>query len=157
MNRLSESETEIAKAVQSDIPCEKRPFLPIANAIGITEDEVIATIRSLIGRGLIRRFGAVLGHRRAGFTGNVMVLWAVPAERIEEVGTLLAAFEQVSHCYERDPAFEGKYNLFTMIHLKGLEDRDELIRKMALAVGIEDRLALASEEEYKKSSREYFK
>jgi DNA-binding Lrp family transcriptional regulator len=157
MGMLSDIEVEIAKAIQADIPCEKRPFRRIADAIGITEDEVIATIESLIGRGFIRRFGAVLGHRRAGFTGNAMVIWAVPSDRIEEVGILLAAFEEVSHCYEREPAFEEKYNLFTMIHLKDAKDRDRLVRKMTVAAGIGDYLVLASEEEYKKSSMEYFR
>jgi DNA-binding Lrp family transcriptional regulator len=157
MDKLSDIEIEIAKFIQADIPCEKRPFRRIADAIGITEDEVISTIESLMARDFIRRFGAVLGHRRAGFTSNAMVIWAVPSDRIEETGTLLAAFEQVSHCYEREPAFEGKYNLFTMVHPKGGEDPDRLVRKMAAAARIEDFLVLASEEEYKKSSREYFR
>ena len=106
-------------------------------------------------RGLIRKFGAVVRHREAGFTGNAMVVWAVPEDRCEQVGQVLSSFPEITHCYERSPAFEGKYNLFSMIHLRQ-QDIEEKIEAISAATGIQDYLILTSEEEFKKSSMEYF-
>jgi DNA-binding Lrp family transcriptional regulator len=84
-----------------------------------------------------------------------MVLWAVPLDKCESVGNTLASFTEITHCYERVPPFEGKYNLFTMIHFReGIQEI--IIQKLSQAAGIKDFKVLASEEEYKKNSMEYF-
>ena len=71
---------------------------------------------TLAQQGVIRKFGAILRHQRAGITRNAMVIWAVPPDRTEEAGGVFASFREITHCYERRPPFEGRYNLFTMIH-----------------------------------------
>ncbi len=145
----------LLKLLQGDVPVEKRPFLALAARAGIDEQTALDTIRDLLREGTIRKFGAVLKHQRAGVTRNAMVVWAVPPERVEEAGGVFASFREITHCYERRPPFEGRYNLFTMIHGTGgtLED---LIAGIAGRVGIGDYRVLHSEEEFKKSSMEYF-
>jgi ribosomal protein L5 len=61
----------------------------------------------------------------------------------------------VSHCYERVPAFLGKYNIFSMIHLRG-DDMEEFVQNLSGIIGIKDFKILISEEEYKKNTMEYF-
>ena len=79
----------------------------------------------------------------------------MPADQIEKAGKIFASFLFVSHCYERNPAFREKYNIFTMLHSK---DKNilSLINDMATATGINDYLILESIQEYKKKSPEYF-
>jgi len=151
---LTDRERKIAAYLQKDMPLVQKPFALAAQELGLPEEEVIAVAESLLAQGIIRKFGAVLRHQKAGYKKNVMVVWAVPDNRCDEVGTLLAGFAQVTHCYRRKPAFEGKYNLFTMVHLRNEEDG--IIDRLSQAAGIQDFKALASEEEYKKSSMEYF-
>ncbi|MFA4915400.1 MAG: hypothetical protein WC560_01845 [Syntrophales bacterium] len=116
----------------------------------------------MIKKGLIRKFGAIVRHQKAGFNQNAMLLWAVPSSKIETVGNILASFPEITHCYQRTPAFSEKYNIFTMIHLRDNKEDPQnneynlLIRKLSSATGIEDYLVLISEEEFKKSSMEYF-
>ena len=145
----------LLKLLQGDVPVEKRPFLALAARAGIDEQTALDTIRDLLREGTIRKFGAVLKHQRAGVTRNAMVVWAVPPDRVGEAGAVFASFREITHCYERRPPFEGRYNLFTMIHGTGgtLED---LIAGIAGRVGIGDYRVLHSEEEFKKSSMEYF-
>jgi DNA-binding Lrp family transcriptional regulator len=152
---LTEMEKKISRLIQQDIALEKRPFKKIAEKVGVSEEEVLATIRDLMTKGTIRKFGAILRHQKAGFSHNAMVVWAVPQERIEFASHALASFKEVTHCYERNPPFAGKYNVFTMVHFwEG--NQESIIQKLSQKTGIKDFKVLTSEEEYKKNSMEYF-
>jgi len=152
---LTAEEKVILQALQDDIPLTSRPFAALGKRLNLSDDAVIRMIRQLADRGILRKFGAILRHRQAGFTQNAMVVWAVPEHRVEIAGKILASFPEVSHCYERKPSFEGKYNIFTMVHLK-TTDLFTQVRKMAEAANLEDYQILSSETEYKKSSMAYF-
>ena len=158
MNRnkaLSKHEVEIARLIQGDLPLTGRPFEGFEGLIGLTEEEILKSIGDLMERGIIRKFGAILRHQKAGYTRNAMVVWAVPDDKREEVGNILASFPEITHCYERTPPFEEKYTIFTMVHFRADEEED-IIRKLSSASGVKDFKVLTSEEEYKKSSMEYF-
>jgi siroheme decarboxylase len=155
MQKLRDSEQKVAGLIQHDIPVVHRPFLEIGRACSLSEKEVLNIIRHLLKDGYIRRLSAILRHQKAGYTKNALVVWSVPPEQTEEKGKMFAAFESVSHCYERQPAFQGKFNLFTMLHAK-TEDIPSLTKKIAAATGINDYLILESLQEYKKKSPEYF-
>ena len=152
---LTPSESAVARLLQGSIPLAERPFQKIAEEIGLTEAQVLAITGGLRARGIIRKFGAIVRHQMAGYTHNVMVVWAVPSEQLDDVGKRLALFPEITHCYERIPAFEGKYTLFTMIHLRKDADQD-LLGKIAAAAGGFDYQLLRSIEEFKKVSMEYF-
>ena len=152
---LTETETKIAKYIQRDIPLVKKPFKYIGLEFGVEENEVIEVVNSLLERGIIRKIGAVIRHQKAGFTQNAMVVWAVPGERCEAVGNIFATFKEITHCYERTPPLNKKYNIFTMVHLRE-NDQKELIEKLSSAVDIRDFKVLISEREFKKSSMTYF-
>jgi DNA-binding Lrp family transcriptional regulator len=134
----------------------KDPYREIAERVGLSERELINIIKSLKERGYIRRFGATLRHREAGFKGNGMVVWNVSDEEIERVGNIMKSFKEVTHSYERPRFGDFKYNLFTMIHGKNKEDIKKIARKISEVTNIDDYRILFSEEEYKKSSMRYF-
>ena len=152
---FTEREKKLAKHIQGDISLEKRPFNRLGDELGLTEREVINTINNLKKRGIIRKFGAILRHQKAGLTKNVMVVWAVPEEKCEAMGNVLASYGEITHCYERIPPFEGKYNLFAMMHFR-YDNPEKLIQDISLRTGIKDYMILETEEEFKKSSMEYF-
>ncbi len=152
---FTDREREVAGRLQGDIPIVDRPFQEIGAATGHTEEEVLALIAALRHRGTIRKFGAVVRHQRVGFTSNAMIAWAVPPDRVEAAGLIMAAHKEITHCYERRPAFLGRYNLFSMAHGRG-KDLDALITRLVEETAIGDYLVLKSEEELKKISMEYF-
>jgi DNA-binding Lrp family transcriptional regulator len=156
MNHFEDdSRHNLLRQLQGDLPVEKRPFRAVASRAGMNEQAVLDAIGTLERQGVIRKFGAILRHQRAGITRNAMVIWAVPPDRTEEAGNVFASFQEITHCYERQPAFEGRYNLFTMIHSAegGLEDT---IAAISSRVEISDYQVLESLDEFKKSSMEYF-
>jgi siroheme decarboxylase len=152
---ISEKEKKVAQIIQKDLSLSLHPFKDIADQAGLTQEEVIKSIDGLMARSIIRRFGAILRHQKAGYTENAMVVWSVSEAQCELVGNLLATFPEVTHCYERTPPFEGKYRLFSMVHFHEGE-REKVIEKLSEASGIKDFLVLDTEEEYKKTSMEYF-
>ena len=154
---LSPMEKKIIHELGGDIGDGPRPFADLGDRVGATEDEVIAIIGRLRERGMLRRFGATLRHQLSGFTANAMVAWSVEADRIEEVGHLLASFTEVTHCYQRRTAPGWSKNLYTMIHASSEEEIHGLAERMAEAAGVSEYEVLFSHEELKKTSMRYFK
>lgn len=153
---LTEIEKKIIASIQEDMEISERPYAAIADKLGITEADLLARLKDLTQRGVIRRFGATLRHQRAGFNANAMVAWKVDENRIQEVGQKMATFDQVSHCYQRNPTADWPYNLYTMVHADSEQACQETARKMSRATSVQDYTLLFSREELKKTSMVYF-
>ena len=98
---LTELENEIVALTQGDISITQRPYLEIAEKLGISEEILLEKLKGLCDKGVIRRFGATIYHQKSGFQANAMVAWKVDEDRVEEAGEKMAAFNTVSHCYRR--------------------------------------------------------
>lgn len=142
---------KILIAVQDGIQIISEPFKHIAEEIGLYETDVLKRLHNLEKEGVIRRFGASIGHRAIGITANAMCTWNVPDEKVEEVGAIMAGFPEVTHCYERPRYPDWKYNLFTMIHAYSREECEKIANEISLATGIKDYSILFSEREFKKT------
>jgi len=155
--RLSQFERDLVRVLQGDLPLVERPFREAALRLGVTEEELLEAVQGLSRRGVMRRFGAVLRHRRVGFTANGMACWVVPEDRIVEAGRAAAAFREVSHCYQR-PAYAPRwpYTLFTMVHGRGREEVEAVVRRIHRVIGPLDGVVLYSLKEYKKERVRYF-
>ena len=153
---LTELEKKIIASIQEDMEITERPYAAIAEKIGITEEALLKRLKDLSQRGVIRRLGATLRHQRAGFSANAMVAWMVAEDRIQEVGQKMASFDQVSHCYRRNPTPDWPYNLYTMVHADSEQACQETARKMSSATSVQDYTLLFSREELKKTSMVYF-
>jgi siroheme decarboxylase len=154
---LSDLDKKVILGLQRDLDICPQPFLEIAQTLEMAEEDLLATIRSLMARGYIRRFGATLRHQQSGYEANALVAWAVPEIDLQRIGKLLASQRAVTHCYARRPAPTWPYNLYTMIHGR---TRDECVRiaaEMAATTGIDRYEMLFSETELKKTTMRYFK
>lgn len=148
---FSETEKKLIDILQNDLPLCSRPFRKLAEQAGLSETEVLEKLDGLRRRGVIRRLGAVLMHRKLGIRANAMVLWAVPEEKVREYGARLATYPEVTHCYHRKVPQGWEYRLFTMIHARRREDCLGKIRQIAGETGLKDYLVLFSTRELKKS------
>ncbi len=153
---LSDLEKRVIAAVQGDMPVDERPYRIMAEQIGVGEDEFLRVLQSLVRRNIVRRFGATLRHQKSGYTANAMVAWQVPESRVQEVGRIMAAFREVSHCYRRDPAPGWPYNLYTMVHGNDEAGCRDAAARMAQKAGVADYDLLFSRRELKKTSMQYF-
>ena len=153
---LNKLEKKVIAALQGDIPICARPYRELAERTGITEKEFLATLADLRRRDLIRRFGATLRHQKSGYSANAMGAWQVAESRVEEVGRIMAACRQISHCYRRNPTRNWPYNLYTMIHAESEDACWNIARDLAKQTRVEHFTLLFSRRELKKTSMTYF-
>jgi DNA-binding Lrp family transcriptional regulator len=153
---LSDLEIAAIRVVQDDLPLVERPFAAYGDMIGCDEQTVLDLLRSFKQRKLMRRFAAVMNHRTAGFKANAMGVWAVPDERLEEIGPQMAGFALVSHCYRRPTYDDWPYSVFTMVHGKNAKDCETTIAAIRDETGVDEYALLWSIKEYKKTRVRYF-
>jgi len=153
---LTDAEKAVLKEIQGDFPLTARPFEEIGKRTGLAEQEVLAIVEDLMERGIIRRIGAILRHRKAGVKANAMGVWKVPEGDVNRIGMMMAENPRVTHCYHRDPVKNWPYNLYTMIHGKTEEDCGRIAERLSRETGIRDYRLLFSSREFKKESLKIF-
>lgn len=153
---LSGVEREAVRILQQDMLLTDEPFKDVVLHSTLTVDELLRFAESFLADGTMRRFAAVLRHRKAGYLTNAMVCWNVGLGDIDRVGELFAEEPAVSHCYRRPESPDWPYPLYTMIHSKTEENLQEIIGRLSAVSGISDRLVLRTIKEYKKSRVMYF-
>ena len=156
MQNLTEKEKAVVRALQGDFPLVADPYAQLAESVGLTKEDFLATVKSMQDEKKIRKMGAVLAHRNVGFKANVLVAWAVPQERLEEVARVMVDSPSVSHCYDRNTAPDWPYNFYTMVHGHSREECEKIVQQLADAAGVQDRQMLFTKKEWKKQSMRYF-
>ncbi len=152
----TEEDKNFIRELQKDMEIIDEPFVKAANNLGITENELFEKMKYYEDNGIMRRFAAILRHRKVGFTANGMIVWKVPDDRISEVGEKLGAFPQVSHCYERPTYSDWPYNVFSMIHCKTHDEAHEMAKTIQDQIKVPEYQILFSSREFKKIRVEYF-
>ena len=155
----TDDDKRMIEVLQRDLPVEPRPFDTWAAAAGVSPEELLEAGRVFVQRNYMRRFAAVLNHRKAGFGANGMAVWRVPEEELDELGPRMAAFRAVSHCYKRPTYPDWPYSIFTMVHARSKEACEDAIAAIAEETGITDpdrRAVLYSTYEFKKIRLMYF-
>jgi siroheme decarboxylase len=153
---LSERDIEVIRAVQGDLPITSDPLAPAARELGMSVDELLAYLQDLQARGYLRRFAAILRHRKAGFGANGMAVWNVPADEVADTGQTMAGYTVISHCYQRPVYADWKYNLFTMIHARKKGECEDFVKDLSARHGLDDYAILYSTTEFKKIRLAYF-
>lgn len=153
---LTNKDIALIRVLQEDLPDSQTPFTVLAETLQWSVEDVVSCASRLLDAQVIRRFGAVLRHQKAGFVANAMGVWQVNPEQADEVGKIMARFKEVSHCYQRPTLPDWPYNLFTMIHGRTVDDCEEVMKKISLATGVKTYSMLFSTAELKKSSMQYF-
>lgn len=125
---LDATDRAILNALQEGFPLSRRPFAEAGRALGLSEDELIARIRTLREEGAITRFGPFFDAEAMGGAFCLCAM-AVPTERFDAVVTLVNAHPEVAHNYERAHRLNMWFVLAT--------DRPEGIERVARAIEAE--------------------
>ncbi len=153
-----EADIAVIRALQGPMAAVERPYDEAAAALGVSTEGLLASLRGMVDRKILRRVAAILYHRRAGFSANGMGVWKVPDAEIAQTGTRMASFRGVSHCYQRPTYDDWPYSVFTMAHGRSKQECDAILDSIAVECGMgpEDRATLYSSTEYKKIRLHYF-
>jgi hypothetical protein len=85
-----------------------------------------------------------------------MAVWDIPEDDIVEMGSTMAGYTTISHCYQRPKYEDWRYNLFTMIHARKKGEVEDFVAELAHRHHLEDYAVLYSTTEYKKIRLAYF-
>jgi len=131
MKEMNDEKTrKLLNIAQKSIPVEERPFRSLGNMTGMSEKEVIETLRKLMENGIIRRIGPILNPRGLGYESTLAVMKVDP-EDTDRVAEIINLFPEVTHNYLRD----AEYNVWFTVTAKSKERIDEIINKIQESSG----------------------
>lgn len=87
--------------LQDGLPLVARPYATVAEALGITEGDLLYRLERLREGGVLSRFGPMYHAERLG-GGLTLAALAVPEARYDEVVETVNAFPEVAHNYRRE-------------------------------------------------------
>jgi DNA-binding Lrp family transcriptional regulator len=149
-NHISDIERRILAVLQEGFPRSKTPYKDMAERAGIDTKQLLAVLENWKREGKLRRIGSIVDHFKVGLSGGAMVAWRVEPELIEQAGTKVAGFKEVTHVYERKTAENWPYNLYTMVHGADIQEVEQIVKRMSQACGVSDYRILATQKELKK-------
>ncbi len=147
---ISDTERRILAVLQDGFPGSQTPYKDMAEQAGIATEQFLAVLENWKRQGKLRRIGSIVDHFKVGLSGGAMVAWQVELERVEQVGTILSGFKEVSHAYERNTGENWPYNLYIMVHGADIQEVEQTVQRMSRTCGVSAYRILATKKELKK-------
>lgn len=148
--QISDIERRILAVLQEGFPRSQTPYKDVAECVGIETKQLLAILENWKREGKLRRIGAIVDHFKVGIPGGGMVAWRVDPERVEQVGTKLAGFKEVTHAYERKITENWPFNIYTMVHGADIQEVEQIVKSMSQACGVPDYRIFTTVKELKK-------
>lgn len=124
-----------------DIEIKPRPF---------TKEQLLR-IRRDLRSGKVRRFGAIVNHRKLNFTHNALISWNKKSIS-PALSDKLKAKDYISHIYLRKPHPLWPYVLYTMVHAQSKEELASFIKELSELLSKPAYKVLNTLKEFKKTS-----
>lgn len=120
---------EILSRIQKQFPLVAKPFLAIANELGISEDEVLSILQEQKQSNIIRQTSAIFDTKRLGYKSS-LVAFKIAPERISDAVKIINSHPGISHNYERNHDFNIWFTLaVSPTSHYGLERTVEILAK----------------------------
>ncbi len=141
---LDDDDRAILNRIQSDFPITPRPYLAIAEGIGLSEQAVIDRVLRLKQAGIIRRIG---GNFVPGKLGYVSTLCAarVPPEKLALFTEAVNRHPGVTHNYLR----ENTFNVWFTFIAPSMAEIEDHLRAISAETGITEILNLPATKVFK--------
>lgn len=127
---LTNEEKKIISISQNDIPIISNPFKNIAKKAKLEENYFINQLQIMKKKNIIRRFAALISHKKAGFVNNGMTLWTLKKQEMIKISKKAIEIKNISHCYERKKSKIWNFNFYCMIHSKNLNNINQIIKEI---------------------------
>ena len=118
IKNFSTLEQHLLNDYQRDMSLSATPYADMAEQLGVSEEEILQSIKSLQDRGVISRVGPVFRPNRIGV--STLAAMAIAEQDLECVARIVSAFPEVNHNYQRD----HEYNLWFVVTASSEEHLD---------------------------------
>ena len=122
-------EQHLLNDFQRGMSLSATPFLDMAKQLGVGEDVVMQSIRSLQDRGVISRVGPVFKPNTIG--ASTLAAMSVAEGDLERVANIVSAYPEVNHNYERDHT----YNLWFVVAASSEAQLEVVLGEIARSAG----------------------
>ncbi len=146
------TDRELIDAAAKGLRIEAEPFKPLAERLGLSQDEVIDRLKGMIEAGKVRRFAASVRHQPIGYLFNAMILARTDEEDLDRIGQAACSIKAVSHCYQRSHPDGDPWCLYIMAHHRDEARLDDVIEEIRNLPGVRALEICRSIEELKKTS-----
>ena len=134
----------ILNRIQSEFPITTRPFRSIAEALNLTEKDVIQRIRRLKENGIIRRIGGNFVPEKLGYVSTLCAA-KVPDDKIDVFAAAVNRYPGVTHNYQRD----NEFNIWFTFIAPSREQIEQNLKDIAAETGVTEILNLPATRVYK--------
>ncbi|MGD8950394.1 MAG: AsnC family transcriptional regulator [Desulfobacterales bacterium] len=128
---LDETDRRILNRIQTRFPIAPRPYGVIAADLGLTENEVMARVKRLKEKDVIRRIGGNFVPEKVGFVSTLCAA-RVPETAIEHFAEVVNSYPGVTHNYQRDNA----YNIWFTFIAPSMAEIEENLRQIEQRTGV---------------------
>lgn len=98
---MDDIDRALVHRLQQGLPITARPFVALADQLGIAEPELRGRIGRLLADGLLTRFGPMFNADALGGAFTLAAI-AAPEEDFERIAGLVNAHPEVAHNYRRE-------------------------------------------------------
>ena len=130
---MDDTDRKILNRIQSNFPITPRPYLTIAEELGLEESEVIHRLLHLKENGIIRRIGGNFFPEKLGFVSTLCAA-KVPEDKIDAFAEAVNRYPGVTHNYQRDNSF----NIWFTFIAPSMEEIEEKLEEISRNTGVED-------------------
>lgn len=131
LDDLDAVDRRLINRLQDGLPLVARPFAVVAEALGITEGDLLYRLERLCEAGVLSRCGPMYHAERLG-GGLTLAALAVPECDYDEVVETVNAFPEVAHNYRR----EHELNMWFVLATETPERIAETIAGIEAATGL---------------------
>lgn len=135
---------KILNIIQTRFPIEPEPYKVVGEQIGLSEDEVLARVKILKEKGIIRRIGAVFDLGKLGFASTLCAA-RVPEDKIKKFVEVVNSYPGVTHNYRRN----HEYNIWFTFIAPTMDDIGKSLRDISYKTGITDILNMPAKRKFK--------
>ncbi len=128
---MDRQDRDILNLIQTGFPIAAQPYRVIGEKVGISEKEAFERVTKLKSADVIRRIGATFDSRKLHFKSTLCSA-KVPAEKLEEVASIVSTYPEVTHNYERN----HQYNLWFTVIAESAERIEEILAEVCEKGGI---------------------
>lgn len=129
---LDETNRALINMYQGGFPICDEPYAEAAKQLGITEDDLINRIKTLLEDGVLSRFGPLYNAERLG-GGLSLAAIKVPEDDYDRIADIVNSFPEVAHNYAREDA----YNMWFVLATETPEQINDMVEKIETATGLE--------------------
>lgn len=127
---MDEIERRIINSLQDGIPICDKPYAEAAEALGMSEEDLLGRLIKLRDQGVFSRIGPMYYAEGMG-GGLTLAAMRIAREDFNRVVTQVNAFREVAHNYERDHEF----NMWFVVATEKAEDVEKVLARIEKRTG----------------------